>query len=223
MMQTEVSMKAGCLCILAVLLATPAADATEFHGVVQTYDHEVAIDSLVVGFDGGGSDTLLTPGWGGPAATTDTFDFPDQPSWPISALLCLRVDGGLPRTQPIGYPMRELWYPLLDSAGRVKFYSQAGVAGRPATELPGAALEVCPSVVGPRTLLGFRLNGTGHATLTVFDADGNTVCRFEVPARTRSLSWDGTDASGRRLAEGIYFCRLAVGRASTTRKVLLVR
>jgi hypothetical protein len=35
--------------------------------------------------------------------------------------------------------------------------------------------------------------------------------------------WDGTDAKGRRVSSGVYFCELIEGSARQTRKMTLVR
>ncbi len=215
-------MKTACLYMLGLLLAVPASADVKFHGVVETFAHEVELDSLVATYAGGTMDTFVTTGWGGAPGTTDTFDFPDQPGWPTAALLHFRVDGGLPRSQTV-YPMQGVWYTLLDSTGRVLFYGESGVADRPAAGPPGEALEVCPSVIARSARFSIRLAGSCGARLEILDMDGRLARRFELAAGTTVLKWDGAGFAGQRLPGGVYVCRLTTGDRSVTRKVLLAR
>jgi flagellar hook assembly protein FlgD len=38
-----------------------------------------------------------------------------------------------------------------------------------------------------------------------------------------SVSWNGRNSSGRQVADGIYFYKMAAGRFTATRKMLIVR
>lgn len=210
-----------CLVLLGLTFAAGTGAAVEMNGVVETYDHEVWIDSVVVTYAGGEMETFATPGWGGTATTIDTFEFADQLSWPASVLILFRADGGLPLAQPIGFPMPGVWYRLLNDVGQVMFYGQSGVSDRPAPVGAGA-FAVRPSVISGRAEFSLWPAGAG-GTLEVYDAAGNLVRRFEVAAGTRTLQWDGSDAAGGLLAEGVYFCRLALGDELAIRKVLIAR
>lgn len=64
------------------------------------------------------------------------------------------------------------------------------------------------------------------ADISIYDAGGRVVRRLfhrAIPAGMRSIYWDGTDEGGRRVASGVYFCRLRVGRRSRCAKMILVR
>jgi hypothetical protein len=43
-----------------------------------------------------------------------------------------------------------------------------------------------------------------------------------MPGRV-AISWDGRDERGRRVASGLYFCRLDIGKSRTVRKVIVLR
>jgi YD repeat-containing protein len=216
-------MKACCLLFSALaLLAAPAA-GFELSGVVETFGHEVLVDSASLTDAGGTTEVFPTAGWGGPPATVDTFDFPTQPGWPIEVVLYLRVDGGQTVEEFLGAPTPGEWTTLTDSTGRVLFYVRTGITERPGTGLPALALAVRPSVVTGRAVFGLRLSGSDPARLELFDAAGNPVRVFAVGAGTRALTWDGADESGRQAAEGVYFCCLTCQGRAVVRKLLKAR
>ncbi len=57
--------------------------------------------------------------------------------------------------------------------------------------------------------------------LIVYDALGNVVRELTVPQPSR-IAWDMTDATGRKLAAGLYFARLAGGTTQPTSKLVLL-
>jgi len=57
--------------------------------------------------------------------------------------------------------------------------------------------------------------------LAVYAALGNVVRELTVTRPSR-LAWDMTDASGRKLAAGLYFARLAGGATQPTAKLVLL-
>ncbi|HTW90266.1 MAG TPA: FlgD immunoglobulin-like domain containing protein [bacterium] len=57
--------------------------------------------------------------------------------------------------------------------------------------------------------------------LMVYDALGNVVRELTV-ARPSQMTWDMTDASGRKVAAGLYFARLAGGASEPTCKLVLL-
>jgi hypothetical protein len=57
--------------------------------------------------------------------------------------------------------------------------------------------------------------------LIVYDALGNVI-RELVVAQPSRLAWDMTDATGRKLAAGLYFARLAGGATQPTAKLVLL-
>jgi hypothetical protein len=57
----------------------------------------------------------------------------------------------------------------------------------------------------------------------IYDIRGRVVRSFEAAAPPGALAWDGADASGRPLAPGVYFVRLANGASSATTRLTIVR
>lgn len=83
-----------------------------------------------------------------------------------------------------------------------------------------------PNPFNPRTAVRFELAAAGHARLMVFDPRGHLVrvlADGDLPAGAHVAPWDGTDASGRPAASGVYFLRLEAGGATDVGKVVLMK
>lgn len=84
-----------------------------------------------------------------------------------------------------------------------------------------------PNPFNPRTTLVFGVPGTGPLDLKVYDVSGRLVrtllsgATFTEPLGT--AEWDGRDEIGRRVAAGVYLCRLELGALSTSIPVTLVK
>ena len=59
--------------------------------------------------------------------------------------------------------------------------------------------------------------------LGVFDVLGRRVRTLDLSAPAAEVAWDGRDASGQRVAPGLYVLRLSSGDAVVTRRVLVIR
>ena len=86
---------------------------------------------------------------------------------------------------------------------------------------PGA-----PNPFNAVTRLRFGVPRETRVKLEIYDVHGAHVRTLidgaRVPAGYRTVLWDGTSASGRAVASGVYFCRLeAIGIATTRRLVVL--
>jgi hypothetical protein len=69
------------------------------------------------------------------------------------------------------------------------------------------------------------LPNTGLATLSVFDGVGRMVRTLkdgELPAGRHPFVWDGRDANGRQLPNGIYFIRMQTAEQQFHRRITLV-
>jgi hypothetical protein len=210
--------------VLLAALAGGAAGAAELHGVLRTNSHKVRIDSALV--VAGAPMRIPTPGWGGDPGVTDSFDFPPVSVWPGSVTLFVVLNDTQSVLMPFPAPVNGTWYSFRNVspvAPEAMFWAPTGVAGGEKPARPAVALAVRPSVISGRAVFSLGLEGRGGATLEIFDAAGNPARRFEVAAGTGSLGWDGTDAAGNRLADGVYFCRLSSGDEVAVRKVLLAR
>lgn len=83
-----------------------------------------------------------------------------------------------------------------------------------------------PNPFNPSTVIAFDLATPGKTVLRVFNLRGqlvNTLCHKELGIGTHSFVWDGMDASGRRVASGMYFYRLEAPGYIATRKMLLMK
>ena len=72
----------------------------------------------------------------------------------------------------------------------------------------------------------FALPERAEASVRVFDLAGRLVARLaqaEFPAGPVRLTWDGRNDSGRQVAPGLYFIRVAAGSQTVGVKVLLMR
>jgi flagellar hook assembly protein FlgD len=65
-----------------------------------------------------------------------------------------------------------------------------------------------------------------NADLAVFDAAGRrlrTLIDGPLAAGRQIVTWGGSGDDGRRAPSGVYFMRLAAGRLTAVKKVLLIR
>lgn len=86
---------------------------------------------------------------------------------------------------------------------------------------PTMALNASPNPWSGSTLVSFRASQGTTTTVDVFDVRGKHVAQlFDAPATgdMQSMPWSATD-----LASGVYFLRAQSGRASMTKKVMLLK
>lgn len=91
---------------------------------------------------------------------------------------------------------------------------------------PSASLSVAarPDPTGDAVQLSFAGAYANESSLIIYDAAGRTVrglARGKLAAGT--VTWDGRDDHGERVAAGTYFCRLTSGSSVATEKVTLLR
>ena len=82
-----------------------------------------------------------------------------------------------------------------------------------------------PNPFNPSTLIPYQLSAPSPVRLEVFNILGQRVTTLvdgEQGAGAYMARWDGTDATGRASASGVYFYRLTVGAAHWTGKMVLV-
>ncbi|UCF04945.1 MAG: T9SS type A sorting domain-containing protein [bacterium] len=74
--------------------------------------------------------------------------------------------------------------------------------------------------------ISFSVPRAGNVTLAVYDVAGRrirTLVSKRLSAGYHDIIWDGYNRLGYQVTSGVYFCRLTVGNASTTRKIVYVR
>ena len=82
-----------------------------------------------------------------------------------------------------------------------------------------------PLTIGAQGEIHFSLPGPGKATLEIFDLQGRlvkTLFNGSGKAGDNEVTWDGTDDSGRYVANGIYFYRLHASGEDTAKKLVIV-
>jgi len=86
--------------------------------------------------------------------------------------------------------------------------------------------EPKPNPTSGMTELAFTLPAAQKVDLAVYDASGRLVRRLasgRLAAGTHTFQWNGTDARGSRVANGIYFVKLTADSKTLTRKLILVK
>ncbi|MCK4680733.1 T9SS type A sorting domain-containing protein [bacterium] len=84
----------------------------------------------------------------------------------------------------------------------------------------------CPNPLSAPSTITYRLPETARVTLRVYDPSGRLVRSFDEgrrPAGTHVLDWDGRDADGRELANGMYFARLVAGDDTALHKFVVLK
>jgi hypothetical protein len=92
--------------------------------------------------------------------------------------------------------------------------------------LTTALLGVAPLPVRQGATVRYALAVAGDVELAVYDVNGRMVRRLESGHREaglHSLAWDGTDAEGRLLASGAYWCVFRAGGIRSQAKMLIAR
>jgi len=89
------------------------------------------------------------------------------------------------------------------------------------------ALHSCiPNPFNPQTTIRFDVPRPGHVELVIYAVDGREVTTLLSEFKTagaHELVWRGADDSGRRMASGVYFCRMAAGGFNQTQRMVLLK
>ena len=198
-------------------------DGTEPNGINVPY--AVSSDGrIVIGYCTFDGSPFGTTGFGWTAATgvvdvnqwlADNGVLVD-PNFTIQSLSAMTPDG----TKIYGFGQM-LTPPYTRRAFRIN--AQDVAAAPPVT--PSARVQLSaprPNPSSAATRLDFSLPTAASVDLSVFDASGRrvaTVLHGELPAGSRTASWDGRDESGRRVSAGLYFARLTTPLGSAERRI----
>lgn len=83
-----------------------------------------------------------------------------------------------------------------------------------------------PNPFNPVTQIRFGLPQGQRVRIDIYNVQGQRVRRLvdmDYPAGYHAVGWDSLDDTGKRVASGQYFYRLAVGEVTQTRKMLLLK
>jgi hypothetical protein len=204
--------------MFALLAAFATAQAeVSIRGVLEAgpIPEPFSVDSVFM--DAGGSPQwFVTAGWATQPNAQDTFLFPPYRGWPMMVMLSAFAQGQMV-LQTIPQPVRDEWYtfePPFELV-RVQFHELTGIEER-LSRADKPAFSVQPAVIRDAAVI--RASGAG--LVEIYDAAGNVVQSMTAPTVAR---WSGDDRSGRKLAAGIYFCRLTGDAGSAVCRVVLAR
>ena len=83
-----------------------------------------------------------------------------------------------------------------------------------------------PNPFNSSTTIRYRLAEPGQVRLEIFDVQGRkvkTLANGYAGSGVYQVEWDGTDASGKPVATGVYLARLQKGSTSLVHKMLLLK
>jgi choline dehydrogenase-like flavoprotein len=117
----------------------------------------------------------------------------------------------------------------VDLAGNESGASEAvTVTGDDIPAVPDAyaLYQNAPNPFNPVTTIFYDLPERSHVRLDIFNVKGElirTLLDSDMPAGSRSVTWKGTDNSGRAVVSGIYFYRFRAADFTRSRKMILLR
>jgi hypothetical protein len=100
------------------------------------------------------------------------------------------------------------------------------VVGVPGIPIASRLHPSHPNPFNPATVIRFDLVRDGPVALQIYAVDGRLIATLidePLPAGAHQRTWDGTDRNGRRVASGVYFCRLVAGPDRQTQRMALVK
>jgi len=218
------------LLLLAGVLVPHAHADIQTTGVLSTGSHVVAIDSLEILDMSGVIQRYLTAGaWGGDTMVVDSFVC--TPPMPQPPMILMNMWGMLdaspfsmtipPTVQP------DTWYTIPSSPTEAKLLFHwvfvVDVAEPGQTRPVRANLTATPSIVRTGTTVRAERVAGVTCAFVFFDAAGNRVRTLttQTSAGSASATWTGEDDFGRKLPEGIYYCRVDNADNSSVRKLIL--
>ena len=83
-----------------------------------------------------------------------------------------------------------------------------------------------PNPFNPATTIRYELRDSGSVSLSIYDMSGQRIRQLvdeHQQAGHYELEWDGRDASGARVATGVYLYGLRAGDFRSVRKMLLMK
>jgi parallel beta-helix repeat protein len=83
-----------------------------------------------------------------------------------------------------------------------------------------------PNPFNPATIIPYRVNAASRVHIAIYDLHGALVKTLVDGMRSAgawSITWNGEDEHGARVASGVYFCRMRAGSFDETRKMVLLK
>lgn len=107
-------------------------------------------------------------------------------------------------------------------------FLETGVAEEPTVDFPSVArlTQNWPNPFAQQTNISFWLSIPSHSSLRIYDMSGRLIRTLvdddKQPGRY-TLTWDGRNEAGRKVAAGVYFCYFRAAGFKQTRKIVLMR
>jgi predicted CXXCH cytochrome family protein len=83
-----------------------------------------------------------------------------------------------------------------------------------------------PNPFNPSTIISFSLPGKSMVKVDVYDVTGkliSTLVNESMDRGTYSVTWDGNDSRGARVASGVYLYKMQAGNFISTKKMLMIK
>jgi hypothetical protein len=92
-----------------------------------------------------------------------------------------------------------------------------------------ALLANYPNPFNPETWIPYELSEASEVAIGIYDVNGQQVREFRLghraagsyTSRSQAAYWDGTNDFGERVASGVYFYSIQVGKFAATQKMFL--
>jgi hypothetical protein len=222
----------GCAALALLLLgsATPSESTTLARGYLRNFDGPFAMDSVSFLYLSSAPLEFVTHHWGGFPQALDSFDF-QLAAWPdVGVALHGNIDGRRIPEDTIRPLAPDQWYVVRGTRPSdsclVQFHELSAIEERRVTGLPLRLLAPAPNPFSAATGLGLSNPTRQRLDLVILDAAGARV-RLLASGRFAAGEyrpiWDGTDDQGRRVRNGVYYCRLRAGEFVALQKLVLAR
>jgi hypothetical protein len=173
------------------------------------------------GGGGGGSLKLFSDAWivvdsgpAGPPAVPDTL------YWNTTGF-----EGGVYLLEVRTQDTEGRWYRDIRLSGIPEYTVDADDI-----DVPGAKTMLrgsFPNPFNPTTTIKYSLARRSKVTLTIYDIAGRVVRRLVTDELTEAgdhtITWNGMNDAGKRVASGVYFCMMKTGDEKSGTKLILLR
>lgn len=112
----------------------------------------------------------------------------------------------------------DIYATLVDTAGNVGVETKL-----PSAKVNHLKIDVCPVPFQSKTTIKFTLPAQTNVRLNVYDACGQLIRVLVsdiISPGVHQVIWNGTDAQGRTVSNGTYFCQLRAGVNVITKRII---
>ena len=211
-------MKSTALVCLIGLAVTARAGEVTVLGVLNTADYQVNVDTVKFIY-GTAPDWKFSTTWGGAAGTSDSVKF-EVLRFPRNVALYYQINEAGRYADTLFSMLEDTWYELdvsFDASPKVKFVDISGISEQDTRALGCIRCE--PNPFRSKVSISLAVSPGPGVRAEVFDACGNMVCVLKQPGRT-GFVWDGRDAAGRLVADGVYLCQVSSGRSTAAARLV---